>query len=652
MAAWWVKAFGSEWMIGAVFTKSLTDPSAFLVRHTPSNRQIMKRLMCVWLPNWPIQRLRKLATSGDSPDPTSRPDKKPPIVLWDHDPRRGRLVVACCRASVAMGVRIAMPIAQASEMTRAGGCQPRIEQHDSWLDQETLGQIATLLQENISPLVAIEMLDDHPWAGHPLHQPESLLSDISGIAHLFAGEIGLLHATKELLATIGLVGRMAIADSVGAAWALAHYAKPYDANAVVQQDRSVDGFIAPHGTSRQQIASLPVESLRIAPATVATLRRLGIEGIDSLLQLPKSGLATRLGKTLVRRIDQATGEIDEPLTVHRQPADHCYTLELEYPTCDQRILADRVGKLIEKARAGLATCNRGALRFTCRLDLTVHPPLTFEIGLFAPTLDVHHLTGLMINQVENKKLPSCVVRITISVTLTGPLRSSQTSLFKNDSYDANTSANWMSGSAVCRLVDALSGRLGRDAVLGVMMSDDPLPENGFHVWPLTGNKSMAKKKPMAKKPKTFRSRRPSESSRLSAPGHDLTFRDSSRQYFNAEKIRHSSDDPSPEDAMRRPLSLLVRPIPLQVENGSSLCSSDHWLPDHFRLDGVNHRIVRYWGPERIETGWWKGPSVRRDYYRIETDRGLWWWIFRELVSKAHDADTKNGDRWMLHGRFS
>jgi protein ImuB len=52
-------------------------------------------------------------------------------------------------------------------------------------------------------------------------------------------------------------------------------------------------------------------------------------------------------------------------------------------------------------------------------------------------------------------------------------------------------------------------------------------------------------------------------------------------------------------------------------------------------------VARHWGPERIETGWWRGPSVRRDYYRIETDEGRRFWLFRELTNR----------RWFLHGAY-
>ncbi len=56
---------------------------------------------------------------------------------------------------------------------------------------------------------------------------------------------------------------------------------------------------------------------------------------------------------------------------------------------------------------------------------------------------------------------------------------------------------------------------------------------------------------------------------------------------------------------------------------------------------LEQRIVRRIGPERIETGWWRGHIVARDYYRVETAAGCWFWIFRRLPDGP----------WFLHGMF-
>jgi protein ImuB len=70
----------------------------------------------------------------------------------------------------------------------------------------------------------------------------------------------------------------------------------------------------------------------------------------------------------------------------------------------------------------------------------------------------------------------------------------------------------------------------------------------------------------------------------------------------------------------RPIWLLPRPIPLRGEPA---------------------RILS--GPERVETGWWDGGDVRRDYYIVETGQGQRAWVY--CAAGHHDG-------WMLHGWFA
>ncbi len=57
--------------------------------------------------------------------------------------------------------------------------------------------------------------------------------------------------------------------------------------------------------------------------------------------------------------------------------------------------------------------------------------------------------------------------------------------------------------------------------------------------------------------------------------------------------------------------------------------------------GGEHIIRGYWGPERIETGWWREAVVERDYFRVETNTGQRFWLFRQ----------NDSGQWFLHGEF-
>jgi protein ImuB len=64
-------------------------------------------------------------------------------------------------------------------------------------------------------------------------------------------------------------------------------------------------------------------------------------------------------------------------------------------------------------------------------------------------------------------------------------------------------------------------------------------------------------------------------------------------------------------------------------------------PARFAWQGTEWRVVACSGPERIETGWWRGADVERDYYVVTTQAGSRYWLFR-----------RRGDgRWFLHGCF-
>ncbi len=64
-------------------------------------------------------------------------------------------------------------------------------------------------------------------------------------------------------------------------------------------------------------------------------------------------------------------------------------------------------------------------------------------------------------------------------------------------------------------------------------------------------------------------------------------------------------------------------------------------PTWMSCNGREHVIARAAGPERIETAWWRGGDVRRDYFRVTSETGEQFWVFREL----------NDSGWYLHGIY-
>ena len=94
-----------------------------------------------------------------------------------------------------------------------------------------------------------------------------------------------------------------------------------------------------------------------------------------------------------------------------------------------------------------------------------------------------------------------------------------------------------------------------------------------------------------------------------------------------------------------PRSAAVGPRPIRLLSNPREIVATAIVPEgppiSFRYEGAGHAVVESVGPERIETGWWRGPPMRRDYYRVTTDAGRRCWVFRH-------RDT---GRWFLHGWF-
>jgi protein ImuB len=97
-------------------------------------------------------------------------------------------------------------------------------------------------------------------------------------------------------------------------------------------------------------------------------------------------------------------------------------------------------------------------------------------------------------------------------------------------------------------------------------------------------------------------------------------------FHRPSKVSDGVDGENGEWRRCRPLWLLAEPRPLAGR-------------DPPRYEGA---LEFEEGPERIESGWWDGRDVQRDYYVARSTTGMRLWIFRERRAEG---------RWFLHGVF-
>jgi protein ImuB len=521
----------------------------------------MKRVLAIWLPNWPVQRLL-----DNKPELVGRP------VILTQPSRRGLCVAACSRQAQRAGMHIGMPAVEARTIvelafrsSREESIEPVLLPHDPFEDCRQLEDLAQWCHR-FSPTVGVE----------PSESPETLLLDATNLAPFYGSESSLVANVAAGLKHRRFVGRIALADSLGAAWALAHYSP-------------VEPFIVPQGQTGEIVAALPIAALRLPPDLLETLMQLGVERIETLLAWPREQLRSRFGPELQLRLDQTMGLVQEVFDAVQPPISFQVEQVLEFPVSQREGIQFIVDKLLERLAWMLAVRCAGALRVICQFACENRSVVSCEVGLFQPTANLRRLMDVVHLEMERLRLPAPATGVSIEA-FHAPLDQRQSVLFDEDRSLAGS-------RRLAALVDRLAGRLGREAVVRCRLEREVEPELAYREEPIIGDHTKRKKTAVKK-----------------------------------------VNQRVPWGPLDRPLYLLRQPIALET-----IAVVPDGPPIQFRRQGRRHTVARHWGPERIETGWWRNrPAAVRDYYRVETTEGQRYWIFR----------CRRRGKWFLHGVFA
>ncbi|MBQ0822450.1 DNA polymerase Y family protein [Microvirga terrae] len=231
----------------------------------------MRRVVSLYLPTWPTDRIRRR---------TGEPPRNEPLVTV-HAVGSRRVVRAACAAAQEAGLHVGMPLAQAQALV------PNLHVVEATPDEDdaSLRELARWAI-GYSPVVAPD-------------PPDGLWIDIAGVAHLFGGEEELLTDLTSRLRRQGIASKAAVSDAPGAAWAVARYGS---------------GGVVPTGRAADAVATLSIRALRVAADKLSALHRLGIERIGQLAAMPRAPFVRRFGRDVALRLDQAMGHAFEPIT--------------------------------------------------------------------------------------------------------------------------------------------------------------------------------------------------------------------------------------------------------------------------------------------------------------------------------------------------
>jgi protein ImuB len=427
--------------------------------------------------------------------------------------------------------------------------------------------------------------------------PDSLFLDITGIGVLFGGEDCLAREILKDVRRLGYEARAAIADTIGAGWAAAS-----EESSRFKVQGSKFCFRAFEPTLNFELGTLNLAALRLPRETIDLLTQLGIRQVSDLLALPRESLKARFGERLILRIDQLLGTAQETIVAYRPPPQFAEEWLLEYPVEGRETIERIVEELVRRIARALAERREGVVRLVCRLDCAPGQPLFLQIGLFRPSADARHLWELVRMHLERAALTGALGRVRLEAVLTAKLENRQGLLFAGDEQEA--------AGQFAQLIDRFSSRLGPRAVLQPELTADPLPEKAVRY--RVGLRVQG-----------------SGSKQFKVQSSRFKVSDRRRAALNFELGTLNLGAP--------PLALYSPPIPI-----SAVSIAPDGPPMFFEWAGQRHQVVHQSGPERIETGWWRGKSVRRDYWRVETTTGERFWLFRHLES----------GRWNLHGAYA
>ncbi len=453
----------------------------------------MKRALCIWLPNWPLQRL-----AAARAEPSATPPGDPSVVLYELHASGGARVAAWCpRLStaasvpwldVAGGIRPGMPLAEATSL--AACCAPgqslHLETFDPPADRTAIEALAEWCH-TFSPTVGVEESS----------APESLLLDITGLGNLCGGEPSLARQIAHAFGQRRLIARLAVADTLGAAWAVVHFAQlsgggTQNAQAILAALQ--EPILVPAGAARAVLAPLPPAALRLPAETCDLLAELGLRRIEQVAALPRETLLSRFGPLVLARLDQATGNAAEAIVARAPAAEWRFEWLFEHPTGRREMIEAAVAQLVVRLCQALARERRGMLRLECRFEPERGPAERFVVGMYRPSALPRHVEELVRLKLETVRFREPLMAVRLEVLALDQLDFRQQEFFAGGETRE-------SPRELAALVDRLSNRLGPRAVVRPWLLADAQAEFACQYRPVSSlAKRPARTAPCAKGP--------------------------------------------------------------------------------------------------------------------------------------------------------
>jgi protein ImuB len=367
-------------------------------------------------------------------------------------------------------------------------------------------------------------------------------------------------------------------------------------------NRHVHGRIVPDGEEAVAVSPLPVSALGVSEAITLGLRRAGLKTIGDVASRAPHEITARFGAAFTTRLAQALGEGDAPISPRKPPPDYIVEKRFAEPVATDTVIAASLSSLASLLVAAMAQQGKGARRLEALFFRTDGAVRVISVDTGQPVTEARVIDRLFRERLEALSDPLDpgfgfdLIR----------LSAGRSEIVVQQQRDLD--AHVHDSDEVAALIDRIAARIGGKRVLVHLPQDTHIPER--------------------------------ESLPVPAQQHLAT----ATQAARPERIEG--------EPPLRPLRLFERPEAIDV-----IAQVPDGPPARFVWRRAAHAVVRAEGPERIAKEWWRpdGQGFTRDYFRIEDEQGLRFWLYRDGLYDR-ELDPKTGKpvqpAWYMHGLFA
>jgi protein ImuB len=366
--------------------------------------------------------------------------------------------------------------------------------------------------------------------------------------------------------------------------------------------RHVHGRIVREGEEADAVRLLPVSALGADEAITTGLRRAGLKTIGDVACRARHEITARFGAGFTTLLEQALGESDAPISPRKPLPDYIVEKRFAEPVTTEAVISATLSGLAGMLVAAMARQSKGARQLEGRFFRTDGAVRTIMVDTGQPVTRAEVIDRLFRERLDALSDPLDpgfgfdLIRLSASRT--------EIVVQQQRDLDANVHDN----DELAALIDRIAARIGGKRVVVHLPQETHIPERAVLA--------------------------ASAQHHLAAATHA------------AWPARAEGEPPL------RPLRLFERPEQIKV-----IAQVPDGPPARFVWRRATHAVVRADGPERVAMEWWRaeGEMLTRDYFRVEDEAGLRFWLYRDGL---YDREIEQEDgkavqpNWYMHGLFA